>query len=232
MLDSARPFFCSWSGGKDSCLALHRTMSAGIRPAILLTMMVEDGSRSRSHGLPVSVLAAQASSIGTRLETRSTSWSGYEEAFSAALSDFAARGILDGVFGDIDLAEHREWVERVCGMADVTAHEPLWQGSREKLLREFIEAGYTATVVAVKDGVLERGLLGRGLDLGLVDELVDAGVDASGERGEYHTVVTDGPIFSKPIRLVTGDSFLKGGYWFLDVYASEWPEGWGGGCHA
>ena len=232
MLDGGRPFFCSWSGGKDSCLALHRTMLEGGRPDVLLTMMVEDGSRSRSHGLPATLLGAQASRIGARLELRSASWSSYEEVFSGALRDLAANGVRDGVFGDIDLEEHRGWVESVCARAGMKAHEPLWKSPREKLLREFIDSGFSATIVAVKDGTLDQQFLGRRLDMRLVDDLVAADVDPSGERGEYHTVVTDGPIFSRPIRLLTGDSYLKGGYWFLDVDASEWPEGWGGGCHA
>ena len=217
MLGEGSRFFCSWSGGKDSCLALHRVVQAGAGPGVLLTMLTEDGARSRAHGLPVPLLMEQASCIGMPIVFRAASWKSYEDAFLDAIKDLKVQGVEHGIFGDIDLEPHREWVERVCAIAGVEACEPLWKGERRDLLKEFIGCGYDATVVAVKDGVLDRTLLGRRLDRSLVDELVAAGVDASGEKGEYHTVVTDGPIFQRPLRIVNGESVLRDGYWFLDV---------------
>lgn len=232
MLIEGRDFFCSWSGGKDSCLALHRAMELGGRPRVLLTMLVEDGSRSRSHGLSVNLLRTQASRIGAHLDVRKASWSDYESVFVSAMKELAAKGIVHGVFGDIDMEEHKEWVERACGLAGTSAHEPLWKGKRMDLLREFLDHGFSATIVAVKEGTLDKGFLGRRLDWPLVEEFEAIGVDVSGEKGEYHTVVTEGPIFSNPIRLVDGEALLRDGYWFLDVDSSDWPDGWGGVCHA
>ncbi len=217
MLGEGSRFFCSWSGGKDSCLALHRIVQAGAGPGVLLTMLTEEGVRSRSHGLPVPLLMEQAACIGMPIVFRAASWKSYEDAFLEAVKDFKAKGVEHGVFGDIDLEPHRAWVERVCTAAGVEACEPLWKSERRGLLEEFIGGGYDATLVAVKDGVLDRTLLGRRLDMSLVDELVAAGVDASGEKGEYHTVVTDGPIFQRPLRIVKRESVLRDGYWFLDV---------------
>lgn len=224
MTKPGQGFFCSWSGGKDSCLALHKMMASGARPKVLLTMMVEDGSRSRSHGLPISVLKAQASSIGAELSVQATSWQDYERTFVSVLKKMAAEGIHHGVFGDIDLEEHRDWVERVCGKVGTEAHEPLWKRERLDLLDEFIDGGFSATIIAVKEGVLGRDFLGRRIDRPLVRELAAMGVDPSGEKGEYHTVVTDGPAFSKRIRLVEGGTVLRDGYWFLDVESSDWPD--------
>ncbi len=232
MLEAGQEFFCSWSGGKDSCLALHKTMASGARPKVLLTMMIENGSRSRSHGLPVGLLKAQASSIGAELLVQATSWQDYERTFVSAMKKMATGGIHHGVFGDIDLEEHKDWVERACGMAGMEAHEPLWKRERMGLLHEFIDGGFSAIIVAVNDGVLDQGFLGRRIDRPLVRELAAMGVDPSGEKGEYHTVVTEGPTFSKRIRLVEGDMVLRDGYWFLDVDSSDWPDGWGNGCHA
>ena len=62
-----KPFFCSWSGGKDSCLALYLAIQKGAVPRTLLTVVREDGERSRSHGLPVSVLQQQALALGIPL---------------------------------------------------------------------------------------------------------------------------------------------------------------------
>jgi len=210
-------FFSSWSGGKDSCLALYRAIQAEGEPRILLTMLVEDEERSRSHGLPVSVIQQQSAALGIPLVVRRTSWSNYEEKFTRAISEFEESGIDTAVFGDIDLEAHRVWVERVCSSVNIRASLPLWQEPRRNLVEEFIRLGFKATIIAVKDGVLDRKFLGKELDETVVSELESLGVDAAGEEGEFHTVVTDGPIFSAPIKLELKEQVLRDGYWFQDV---------------
>lgn len=162
-----KSFFCSWSGGKDSCLAFYRAIKEGGKPHSLLTMM-EDGYRSKAHYLSYDLLAKQASSIGVPLISRSASWEDYERVFSSALQELKKQGVEAGVFGDIDLEGHREWVKKVCEKANLKACEPLWKSARKDLLREFIEAGFQAVVVAVKDGALEKDVLGKTLDWELI----------------------------------------------------------------
>jgi len=214
---NGREFFCSWSGGKDSCLALYRALRRGGVARRLLTMLSEDGLRSRSHGLMPTVIAAQAAAMNLPWLTGRAGWEGYEEVFLARLSELRADGLADGVFGDIDLEPHRQWVERVCGMHDITAHLPLWQEPRRDLLAEFIGAGFSATIVAVSDARLPASFLGRQLDWPTVTELEAAGVDACGEEGEFHTVVTDGPLFAAPLVLKHGQVVGHSGYSFLEV---------------
>jgi diphthine-ammonia ligase len=211
------PFVCSWSGGKDSCLALYRAVTAGAEPKSLFSMLREDGARSRSHGLPCEVLQAQAASLGIPLVTKTASWSDYESVFIAALQELRVDGVEAGVFGDIDIGDHRLWEEKVCGAAGIEAYLPLWKAPRLALLGEFLLLGFEATIVTVNSEKLDKAYLGRVIDLELVKEFVRLGIDPSGEEGEYHTVVTDGPIFSAPVRLKTGERVLYDGYWFLDV---------------
>jgi uncharacterized protein (TIGR00290 family) len=211
------PFVCSWSGGKDSCLALYRAISAGARPAALLTILDESGERSRSHGLPVDVLRAQATALGIPLITRAASWDEYEPTFIAALREMEETGIAAGVFGDIDLEEHRQWEEKVCTAAGITAHLPLWQTPRKALLDEFLALGFRAMVIATKDDPLGRRYLGRTLGAALIHEFDRIGIDLCGEAGEYHTVVTAGPIFAYPLALRMEEHALHSGYWFLNV---------------
>lgn len=217
MLGEGVPFVCSWSGGKDSCLALYRAMQAGAGPASLLSMLCEDGQRSRSHGLLPAVLEAQAASLGMPLVTRMASWPDYESVFVAALRELRGLGVEAGVFGDIDLEDHRLWEEKVCSAAGIEAYLPLWQTDRLTLLGEFLSLGFGALIVVTNAEKLGREYLGRALDRELVCEFERMGIDPSGEEGEYHTVVTDGPIFSEPVRLETGKQTLHEGYWFLDV---------------
>ena len=196
---------------------MHRAVSSGMQPAALLTMLVEDGGRSRSHGLSIDILRRQAASVGTKLVTRSTSWENYEANFLDAVRKLKEGGVSVGVFGDIDLEQHREWVERVCSSIGMKAVLPLWKCARHQLLQEFISSGFRAIIVSVKDGFLDRSFLGKMLDNALIEEMEEIGIDASGEEGEYHTFVSDGPLFSARVEYSAKDVRFSDGYWFLDL---------------
>lgn len=211
------PFFASWSGGKDSCLALHRARAAGAVPAFLLTIISEDGLRSRSHGLRKEVLEAQASAMGIPLLIRCATWAQYESVFIDALRAIRKQCIEAGVFGDIDFPPHLAWENKVCAMAGMTAYLPLWKCGREELLEEFIALGYKAVIVTINEKRLDRAFLGRLIDRPLLAQFRRLGIDPCGENGEYHTLVVGGPIFASPLRFETGAVSEHAGYCSLDV---------------
>ncbi len=215
-----RTFFSSWSCGKDSCLALWYAIKQGGMPRLLLTMLEENGERTRGHGLPVSLVLRQAVSLGIPLLAPSASWDDYESVFLSVIQRLRAQGIQAGVFGDIDLEEHLQWIERVCSSAGVYASLPIWGFERRDLIESFLEKGFKATIVALKDGILDKELLGRTLTREVVKEIEESGVDISGEGGEYHTLVTDGPLFSFPVKTRVKGEMFKDGYWFLDLSCS------------
>jgi len=210
-------FFTSWSGGKDSCLALHRACAAGAKPACLLTIIGEDGIRSKSHGLRREVLEAQASAMGIPLLMRCATWEGYESVFVDALHEIRKQGVETGVFGDIDFPPHLEWEEKVCAKAGLTAYLPLWKCTRETLLNEFLSLGYKTLIVTVNEKKLDRKFLGRMVDREMINEFIKIGIDPCGENGEYHTLVVDGPVFSRPLLIETGSITEHAGYCSLDV---------------
>lgn len=212
-----RPFFCSWSGGKDSCLALYHAIQNGGKPQRLLTILSEDGATSRSHALPKALIEEQARSLSLQSVFRSASWQEYEEEFISALYEFKKVGIETGVFGDIDVDAHREWVRRVCAIAGIEPVHPLWQRNRRDLLEEFIGLGFNAQIVVINEQKLDKGFLGKALGTEIIAEMEEAGVDPSGEQGEYHTVVTDGPLFSTALEIKTMEKYNREGYWFLRV---------------
>jgi diphthine-ammonia ligase len=207
--------FCSWSGGKDAYLALQRAAAVGGRPEVLLCMAHEDGLRSRGHGLPLPLLESQAAALGLRLVTRVTTWDDYEATFIAALHELRASGLEGGVFGDIDLEPHCEWVERVCAAAGMACHLPLWLEPRLPLIEELLAAGVRATIVAVDAARLNASFIGLELTRDLVAELEAMGIDACGEEGEFHTFVTAAPLFSRPVPLTWQDYESRDGHWVL-----------------
>lgn len=218
------PFFVSWSGGKDSCLALHRAVKAfGKPPACLLNMLTEGAQRSRSHGLKKEIIEAQAKALGVPAIFSSASWKEYESVFVASLCALKEQGIEVGVFGDIKISSdpewqaHRKWADHVCSQASMIAYEPLWDDTEQNLLADFLASGIKAKIIAVDAKCLSKDYLGQELCAPIFSDLEKLGLNPLGERGEYHTVVIDCPLYSKPLELVDGEAVLRDGYWFLDV---------------
>ena len=199
LTSSMKKAFCSWSGGKDSCLALNRALQSGYDVEFLLTMFDESGTRSRSHAVPRKLIEAQAAALGIKLITANASWQNYEQVFIKQLKKFQARKITHGIFGDIDLQDHRDWEEKVCDAANIEAVLPLWLEDRYKMVKEFWAAGFKSVVVCVNEKFLDAEFCGRVFDEKFVADL-PATVDACGENGEFHTFVFDGKIFKTPVK--------------------------------
>lgn len=209
--------FCSWSGGKDSCLSLYHAIQQGREVRVLLSMLAEDGKHSRSHGLKKELLMRQAQALGLPIEFGAAAWDQYEACFMAKLGSFSEQNLEAGIFGAIDLEENRQWVEKVCQAVGMAAILPLWKKDRRSLLAEFIALGFRAVMVAVKSDLLDESWLGRILELEMIEELERIGIDASGENGEYHTFVYDGPLFSHQVIFQAGSILKRDGYSFLEL---------------
>ena len=213
--------FTSWSGGKDSCLACYRASINGLKVRYLANTVTEDGKRSYSHGLLAEVLQIQSQAIGIPLVQRRTSRDNYEAEFKSMLRAFKQEGVEGGVFGDIDFNEHRQWIDRVCQEVDITPHLPLWGESQGKILRDFIDLGFEAIVIATKADLLGEECLGRRVDLDflkLLEELRETkGITPCGEAGEYHTLVINGPLFQKRIDILKTKKVLRDEHWFLEI---------------
>ncbi|MFC1952920.1 diphthine--ammonia ligase [Chloroflexota bacterium] len=215
--------FISWSGGKDSCLAYYRAIQEGINGRYLLNMLTENAERSRTHSIHTKWLDLQSQAVGIPMQHRQTSWSDYETEFKEALQAYKKEGIHTGIFGDMDLEEHRKWVERVCSECDVVPLLPLWGENQETVLREFINAGFIAVVVAAKAELLGEEWLGRTINLGFMADLAKSNRDITlcGEKGEYHTFVIDGPLFKEKINITETKKVLRDDHWFLEINKCE-----------
>jgi len=214
-----KAFIC-WSGGKESALALYRAKIKGIKILYLLNMLSEDGRFSRSHRFPCDILKVQAEGMGIPLIQCRTSWEDYEEKFKKKVSELKKEGIEAGIFGDIDLQSHRDWVERVCRETGIKPLLPLWKEKREKLLEDFIRAGFKAIIVTARLDLLDSSWLGRQIDEKFIENLKALdNIDLCGEKGEYHTFVFEGPIFKKKIEFTLGKKIFRGNYCFLEIKA-------------
>ena len=210
--------FACWSGGKESAISCYRAEKMGIDVAYLVNMVSEDGRYSRSHRIPSALLRMQAEAIGIPIVQCNTSWKDYEEKFKKRITRLKKEGIEIGVFGDIDIQEHRDWVEDACKDSGIRPILPLWKEKREKLLNDFIKEDFKAIVVVTQANLLGRGWLGQRVDKKFMKRLKALGnIDLCGEKGEYHTLVFDGPIFKEPLEIITGNKIFKDNHWFLEI---------------
>jgi uncharacterized protein (TIGR00290 family) len=194
----AERVFCSWSGGKDSCLAFHVAGDAGAAPEVLVSMFEPGADRNRSHGVSEALIAAQADALGVELRSPRAAWPDYERVFAATLAGLRTEGFGQGVFGDIDLVAHRAWEERLCAGAGIRASLPLWRWPRARVVAEVFARGIAAICVCVNTRYVPASFCGRRYDADFVAALPE-GVDACGENGEFHTFVTDAPRFREPV---------------------------------
>lgn len=204
----------SWSGGKDAAWALHALRRQGVGVAALLTTITEGHERVSMQGIRVDVLRAQAAATGLPLlEARIPRDAGnaaYEASFAAALDEARARWPrIDTIaFGDLFLADIRAWREALCARLGWQALFPLFGSDTAALAREMIAGGLRASLCCVDTRQLDARFAGRDFDATLLDAL-PAGVDRCGENGEFHTLVTAGPMLDQPLRVARDDTVLR-----------------------
>ena len=206
----------SWSGGKDSLAAVAATREQ-FDLVCALTMFDERGERSRSHGLRPEILEAHAALMGLKFVSRQCSWATYTASFTDALRELRDDDITHVIFGDIMFEEHRRWAEEVCAEAGLIAVEPIWGEPTSLMLSEFLQSGGEAIIVTARAGFLDSSWLGRSLTMDLLTHFPRIGVDPCGENGEYHTLVTNSPLFSRPLNVRRGGHVLRSGCWALDL---------------
>lgn len=198
------PVVLASSGGKDSVLALAALRAApqwDVRG--MLVTLTEDDDAVVMHGVPRMLIAQQASSLRLTLHTvtvpRRPTNDVYEERMAAALAELRAEGVHHVAFGDIHLADVREYRERMLARGDFVGVYPLWGGDSRELAAAFQREGYRAVAVCVDGLRLPHAFAGRDLDESFFAEL-PAEVDRCGENGEFHSFVYDGPGFTYPLR--------------------------------
>ncbi len=212
--------FVSWSGGKDSCLAFYKAMEQGYSPKKLITMFSMENKISTSHRLKEEIIKAQSDAIDIDYSIGSALFNDYEKIFISNIKEFRNQGIEYGIFGDIDIDEHRQWEENVCNKASVTAVLPLWNRDRKELVKEFIDLGFKAKIVVINTSLMDVRFLGQDLSYSMIKEIEEYGADICGENGEYHTLVYDGPVFKKPVDLKFGDEIIPVGDMWAQIDVS------------
>jgi uncharacterized protein (TIGR00290 family) len=212
----------SWSGGKDSALALYEIKKTKAYEVLrLMTTVTEEYDRVSIHGVRRTLLEEQAASLGFPLDvvfiSRSISDEEYGCRMEGILSKYLAAGASSVVFGDIfleDVRRHREDNLSKVGMKGIF---PNWRKDTRKLAKTFIDLGFKAIITCVDSKALDEKFVGRVFDEQFLSDL-PSGVDPCGENGEFHSFAYDGPIFQRRIRFETGEIvFREGRFYYCDL---------------
>jgi len=215
------PVVFSWSGGKDSAMALHCLLrDPAFEVVSLLTTVTEDYERISMHGVRRELLQQQAQSIDLPLEEVRIPPQCvnpiYEARMAEAVLRFRERGVMHFGFGDIFLRDLREYREQKLLRANMSALFPLWDVDTRELAARFVRDGFRAFTVCIDPSKLNKSFAGRELDSAFFRDLTP-GVDPCGEYGEFHTFVFDGPLFRSPIPVRTGEVVERDSFIFCDL---------------
>jgi uncharacterized protein (TIGR00290 family) len=219
----------SWSGGKDSALALWALREElGIEPVALLTTLTEPYDRISMHAVRGELLRAQARATGIELVEIGIPAACVNEVYEERMAGALRRPPLDRAdtiaFADLFLADVRAYREERLGTIGRSALFPLWERDTGTLAHEFIDAGFEATLVCVDPAQLDPSFVGRRFDEALLADLPDS-VDPCGENGEFHTFVHAGPVFDAPIAVELGEVVTRDGFAFQDLLPADGGAG-------
>jgi uncharacterized protein (TIGR00290 family) len=219
------PVLFSWSGGKDSAMALHALLGSPKYEVVsLLTTVTEGYERISMHGVRNELLRRQAESIGLPVEELrippQCPNTIYEQRMTETVLRFRERGVLHVAFGDIFLEDLRAYREEKLARATMSALFPIWKIDTGELAMRFLRDGFRAVAACIDPRKLDKSFAGRELDQAFFGDL-PPGVDPCGENGEFHTFVFDGPIFRSPIPVQCGQVVERDSFVFCDLLPSS-----------
>ena len=211
----------SWSSGKDSAFALHTArQESSVEVVGLLTTVNAAADRVVMHAVRRVLLDAQAERLGLALHVVEIPSpcpnEVYETQMAAATNEAANAEVTHMIFGDLFLADIRDYRQRMLTGTGIAPLFPLWHRRTDTLARAMGKAGIRAVVTCVDPTVLPAEFAGRSFDADFLADL-PAAVDPCGERGEFHTFVWDAPGFSAPIPIEVGEVVERDGFVFCDV---------------
>ncbi|MEA3141064.1 MAG: hypothetical protein QOK23_3233 [Gammaproteobacteria bacterium] len=217
--------FVSWSSGKDSAFALHEARRLGlVEIAGVVTTVNERYDRVAMHGvrselLDLQIAALNVPAIKVLIPSPCTN-DVYEARMGEACAAIKASGIRHLVFGDLFLEDIRAYRERTLAAIGMTPIFPLWGRNTRQLAAEMIDSGLIAHIVCLDPKRIAAAFAGRRFDAALLRDM-PADIDPCGENGEFHTVVTGGPMFSAPIGVSIGPTIERDGFVFTDVIPAQ-----------
>jgi uncharacterized protein (TIGR00290 family) len=217
----ARKTLLSWSSGKDSAWTLHvLRQRSDVEVVGLMTTVNQAYQRISIHAVRLELLQRQAEAAGLPLHRIGLPYPCTNADYETAMETFIAEARQEGIeciaFGDLFLADIREYRESRLAGTGITPLFPIWQIPTGKLANEMIDSGLRAVVTCVDPQQLPASFAGREFNKQFLADL-PAHVDPCGERGEFHSFAFDGPMFRSAIDVGVGEISEREGFVYADV---------------
>lgn len=198
-------FVMSFSCGKDSMFAMNQMIEDGHQLIALIVACSKQTERSLFHGADEKLLDQYSEIFQVPVIRTFTDGEDYTERFVEGLRQAKALGAEAACFGDLALPDSKDWNESCALSAGLQPVMPLWQRDREEYVNELIDKGFKCLIKVVDTNILPESLLGQFLDNNTAALIRSCGADVCGENGEYHTLIVDGPQFSRPLTYSVGE---------------------------
>ncbi|MHB8218016.1 MAG: Dph6-related ATP pyrophosphatase [Candidatus Sulfotelmatobacter sp.] len=213
----------SWSSGKDSAWCLHVLRQRGEYEVVgLLTTFNEEADRVAMHAVRRELVERQAAAAGLPLWAVPLPWPCSNEEYERLMAQTCARAVADGIvgiaFGDLFLEDVRAYRVKQMKGTGLEPIFPVWGRPTRALAKEMIASGTRAKLTCVDTEKLDRSFVGREFDEALLADLPE-GVDACGERGEFHSFVYAGPMLDAVVRVAVGETVVRDQFVFADLTA-------------
>jgi uncharacterized protein (TIGR00290 family) len=186
----------------------------------LLTTFNESADRVAMHAVRRKLCRAQAEAADLPLMEvdlpSPCSNEEYQKRMAVAVDEMKDNGVTHCAFGDLFLEDVRDYRVSMLEGTGIEPLFPIWKIPTDQLAQSMIEAGVKATITCIDPKQIDRSFVGRAYDESLLQDLPES-ADPCGENGEFHTYVHQGPMFSRPIAVKSGEIVERDGFWFCDI---------------
>ncbi len=212
-----KTYAVAFSGGKDSTLALDRAIRMGLNVRYLINIYNCETNRVRFHGFKKEIIKAQADALSLELIQNGSTNENFEQIFLEGLKILKDKKVSGIIFGDIHLEDVKSWFEERTVKFGFDHIEPLWKNPQKSLISEVVDRGYKAIITNLDLESTNPNWLGQTINHNLITQFEIAGIDLCGENGEYHSFVSNGPIFKHPISFNLGEITKSKNHSTIDI---------------
>lgn len=216
-MKTSKTYAVAFSGGKDSTLALDRAIKKGLNVRYLVNIYNEETNRVRFHGFKKEIIKAQADALGLELIQSGSNNKNFEQIFLDGLKILRDKKVDGIIFGDIHLENVKSWFEERTIRFGFEHIEPLWKNTQKTLITEMVNRGYKATITNIDLEKASENWLGKVITKDLIQEFENSEIDLCGENGEYHSFVSNGPVFNYPVEFILGKKTKTKTHATLDI---------------
>jgi len=212
-----------FSGGKDSVRAVHWCLQKKYKVKYLVTIISENPDSYMFHTCNIDKIELVAEALGIPIIIKKSS--GKKEEELKDLEEVLKLLDIDTVVaGGIASNYQKSRIENLCKKLKLNCIFPFWNIDNEKFIRDTIDLNFDVRIVGVFSDGLDKSWLGRKIDYNTLKELKELnkkyGLSLVGEGGEFETIVLNGPIFKKRIKIIQAkriwDSITNSGRYIIE----------------